>query len=124
MPKLPGRPCAQPGCPGLAQPGSSRCVDHALPARPRTSRLSPSARGYDAAWRKRRAAYLLAYPLCALCGAAATEVDHIVPLRRGGADDESNWQALCHTCHSRKTARENGGYGNRERERGVGGSNL
>nr|DAK90259.1 MAG TPA: HNH endonuclease bacteriophage, HNH Endonuclease, DNA.52A [Caudoviricetes sp.] len=26
--------------------------------------------------------------------------------------DQSNWQALCHECHSRKTAKENGGFGN------------
>lgn len=112
MPTLPARPCSHSGCPRVALPGSSRCADHALPSRPRDERPSPSARGYDAAWRKRRAAYLLAYPLCAFCGALATEVDHVIPLRRGGADHAGNWQALCHACHSRKTATENGGFGN------------
>ncbi|MFR3634507.1 MAG: HNH endonuclease [Sutterella sp.] len=28
--------------------------------------------------------------------------------------DQSNWQPLCHTCHSKKTAREDGGFGNSE----------
>jgi 5-methylcytosine-specific restriction protein A len=25
--------------------------------------------------------------------------------------DSSNWQPLCHECHSSKTAREDGGFG-------------
>ena len=37
---------------------------------------------------------------------AVTEVDHIVPKREGGTDEESNLQALCKSCHSRKTAEE------------------
>jgi len=61
--------------------------------------------------------FLRAHPLCAdPFGVhaergelvAATEVDHIVSRKRGGADDESNLQALCKSCHSRKTALESG----------------
>lgn len=34
----------------------------------------------------------------------ATEVDHIVPLRQGGARlDRSNLQSLCRPCHAQKT---------------------
>ena len=45
---------------------------------------------------------------CANCGVITNELeaDHIVPLSQGGADCESNLQALCCECHSRKTARE------------------
>jgi 5-methylcytosine-specific restriction protein A len=35
---------------------------------------------------------------CQRCGAAATHVDHIVPVARGGADDPRNLQALCAAC--------------------------
>jgi 5-methylcytosine-specific restriction protein A len=43
----------------------------------------------------------------------ATEVDHIVPVARGGALlDWDNLQSMCHGCHSRKTASEDGGFGN------------
>ena len=45
----------------------------------------------------------------------ATDVDHIVP-HRGDARllyDENNLQSLCKSCHSRKTATEDGGFGNR-----------
>jgi len=40
---------------------------------------------------------------------AADEVDHIVPLSRGGGDERSNLQPLCRPCHAAKTARERHG---------------
>jgi 5-methylcytosine-specific restriction enzyme A len=63
-------------------------------------------RGYAAVQRRKR--YLSAHPLCVDCMrrgliAAAVEVDHIVPLFKGGADNESNFQPLCKDCHDRKT---------------------
>jgi 5-methylcytosine-specific restriction protein A len=33
-------------------------------------------------------------------------VDHIVPLWKGGSDDDSNKETLCEPCHDAKTARE------------------
>lgn len=41
----------------------------------------------------------------------ANHVDHITPKRRGGTDVRSNLQSLCHSCHSRKTALEDGRWG-------------
>lgn len=43
-------------------------------------------------------------PLCRDCAAAgimraSTEVDHIVPLRLGGTDDDDNVRCLCCNCH-------------------------
>lgn len=44
---------------------------------------------------------------CALCGSAdSLELDHILPYKNGGTDDESNLQWLCHKCHSSKTQAE------------------
>ncbi|MBK9427248.1 MAG: HNH endonuclease [Gammaproteobacteria bacterium] len=42
---------------------------------------------------------------CAALGFAreAREVDHIVPLFRGGTDDPSNLQPLCAQCHADKS---------------------
>ncbi|WP_328880214.1 HNH endonuclease [Streptomyces sp. NBC_00299] len=65
-------------------------------------------------------AYLREHQLCASeeCSAipaplrpAATEVDHIDALGLQGPrwDDPTNWQSLCHSCHSAKTARESFG---------------
>jgi len=47
----------------------------------------------------------------------ADVVDHIIP-HRGNQKlfwDTKNWQAMNHVCHNRKTAREDGGFGNRSR---------
>ena len=35
------------------------------------------------------------------------EVDHIIPLFKGGGDNNNNLQALCRNCHGKKTALEN-----------------
>jgi 5-methylcytosine-specific restriction protein A len=43
---------------------------------------------------------------------AGAEVDHVVPLFKGGADDESNRQTLCSECHKAKT-RQDLGHRNR-----------
>jgi 5-methylcytosine-specific restriction protein A len=48
---------------------------------------------------------------CQQCGRITTEleVDHIVPLWKGGADTDANKQSLCagpDGCHAKKTARE------------------
>ncbi len=113
MPQKPARPCSWPGgCPNVAVVGG-RCLQHArligVEQRPSAAR-----RGYDRQWRKRRAEFVRENPRCVKCGAPTTDVDHILPLAEGGRDDEWNWQALCHACHSRKTAAENGGFGNRK----------
>jgi 5-methylcytosine-specific restriction endonuclease McrA len=68
-------------------------------------------RGYGEAWRKLRRWVLNRYPLCAEClkigrSEPATDVHHITPKRLGGTNHPSNLQALCHSCHSRETARE------------------
>lgn len=66
-----------------------------------------------------RAAVLRCNPLCVVCEGkgrttAATEVDHIKPLHKGGTDDQDNLQGLCHDCHSDKTRRDLGQKGRPE----------
>lgn len=83
------------------------------------SRGSSHARGYDSRWKKARLIFLAENPLCVSCiskgrSTPATDVDHIEP---HGGDmtrfwDMNNWQALCKRCHSAKTAREDGAFGN------------
>lgn len=76
-------------------------------------RGSASSRGYGRAWAARRARYLADHPWCAAegCGEPAVEVDHIVPRRRGGSDEDANLQGLCRRHHSEKTVRQDGGLG-------------
>lgn len=84
-------------------------------------RGSSSARGYNWRWRNARVKFLRLHPLCNICSkpdspTPATVVDHIVP-HRGDEYlfwNEQNWQALCAECHSRKTATEDGGFGNKQ----------
>ncbi len=65
----------------------------------------------SAAWKRLRAQVLAEEPLCRMCTARglvvpATDVDHIVDSREDFTDDNSreNLAALCHECHSLKTA--------------------
>ena len=62
-------------------------------------------------WLARRARWLSSSPLCVMCEAEgriteAKEVDHIIRLEIGGADDESNYQSLCVAHHKAKTKSE------------------
>ncbi|WP_210256075.1 HNH endonuclease [Chelativorans sp. Marseille-P2723] len=70
-------------------------------------------------WRRERMAFLRAHPLCIECRRhdvirPATVVDHIDPHRGDEAVfwDRTRWHALCASCHSRKTASQDGGFGN------------
>jgi len=112
MPSKPLRPCQHAGCP-LPAVRFGRCAQHAREYRQRIDAARPGSaqRGYDGEWRRIRKAYLEEHPYCVRCGAPATDVDHIRPLSRGGTHDETNLQALCHGCHSRKTARHDGRWG-------------
>jgi 5-methylcytosine-specific restriction endonuclease McrA len=88
-------------------------------ANPRRYRGSSSDQGYGAAWRRLRAQVLTEEPLCRgyqrQCSNPSTEVDHITPLRLGGATVRENLQALCLECHHAKTADQNGwGVGGRK----------
>ena len=85
------------------------------PARP-DERPSAHRRGYDRHWQRLRLIVLNAEPLCRPCLAegrevAAHHVDHVVALAQGGTNDLSNLVPLCHSCHSRKTVRHDGGLG-------------
>ena len=60
-----------------------------------------------------RVAHFGRHPMCVLCQAKgkttlATELDHIIALVNGGADNADNRQGLCTACHADKTARDLG----------------
>ncbi len=60
------------------------------------------------AWMDTRQRWITAHIACNQCGRVSldNQLDHIVPLFEGGADDESNYQTLCVECHKVKTASE------------------
>lgn len=92
------------------------------PKRKPDDRPPPSARGYGRNWQKVRAQVLVVEPCCRVCAerglvVLATDVDHDIPLADGGTNEGSNLVPLCHSCHSTKTAKQDGGLG-RARHRG------
>jgi 5-methylcytosine-specific restriction protein A len=99
MPWAAPRRCPVPGHPpftGRRCPLCEREYDR--------ERGPPSRRGYGRDWKELRASFLLSHPLCAICGGAAAQVDHIVPIAKGGARmDANNLRALCASCHATKT---------------------
>ena len=72
-----------------------------------------SKRGYGRKWLKLRKIILTRDPYCKAggCHEWSTEVDHIKSKRSVGTDNPRNLQGMCHDCHSRKTAIEDGRWG-------------
>lgn len=119
MPQKTLKPCAYPGCPFLIREGRY-CPEHArrVDGEYDRGRGSSASRGYGSRWRRLRGLYLHTNPLCADPFGVhqgepvpAEEVDHRVPKSRGGTDQWNNLQSLCKSCHSRKTAVEDGRWG-------------
>lgn len=103
MPRKPLKPCRYQGCPNLTD--SSYCKAHSMYERKSSGSRNPFYRSKE--WREARKAFLEEHPICIKCGAKAEIVDHIVPIKRGGALlDESNFQPLCWSCHARKSVLE------------------
>ena len=110
MPTKSKVPCRHPGCPKLVEAGTKYCAKH-KPMHPEEYRPEKKIYGYK--WQKVRKRFLETHPLCEECKkqgryVKATDVDHVIP-HRGDMDlfwDWDNYQALCHSCHSKKTARE------------------
>ena len=112
MASKPLRPCRHPGCVALTREGW--CPAH---------KPKPAARRESAAWHnwynlsiwtdQLRPAQLLREPFCRECArqgwrVRATDVDHVQDHKGNWAlfIDKSNLESLCHSCHSRKTMRE------------------
>lgn len=47
--------------------------------------------------------------MCMVCQRRPTEqVDHIIPVTKGGTDERSNLQGICLVCHEEKTRKDLG----------------
>lgn len=132
MNSLPLKWCKFGGCRNTTSNASGYCDTHAAHA-PRAEydrQRKEWQKWYASARYRRDRAYWFAniwsapppvgnLGLCAMCNRApATDLDHKIP-HRGNADlfwAASNWQGLCHPCHSEKTAREDSGFGNQPRQ--------
>ncbi|MFE5621736.1 HNH endonuclease [Streptomyces virginiae] len=97
---------------------SGRCAIHHANYEARRSIQSHSkrreaiARGNNAAARMRRSVRKAVCGTCAVCLReflpSGVDIDHIIPLARGGEDVDSNVQVLCKSCHKAKTAMDFG----------------
>ena len=119
MPRSAPTPCRHPAC-ALVLDKPGYCDQHRAQAHRDYGR---ARRGFDAElgfyqsvrWREVRAAFLRQHPVCGACEqlgrvVPAVVADHVTPLKDGGARfDTANLQALCISCHNRKTARETAG---------------
>lgn len=130
MPNKPKHMCNKPGCPELVSAGIRYCSNHQAAYdkarhkqyddnRPEWHDMYNSER-----WRKARLYFLRLHPLCECedCKrldrlVPATVVDHKVP-HKGDYTlfwDTNNWKAMAKRCHDRKTAKEDGGFGNQRK---------
>lgn len=107
-------PCGHPGCPRLAV-SRGRCEVHLNDRRRsdrdykmRRSDVEEQAFYKSERWRRLRAWKLRQNPICEICNtAAATIVDHIRPIKKGGDPMlVDNLQSVCAACHNRKHGRE------------------
>ena len=106
-----------PGCTGRVVDRSQRYCPACAPAHtPEIHRTRKGPRPYDKAlWRKKiRPAILNERPECEDCkeqgrSTPATDVDHMDGNPYN--NDPGNLRALCHPCHSSKTARQDGRWG-------------
>lgn len=137
MPNAAKLPCRHPACKQLVAQ-SGYCETHAKQRQKQSDQQRGSAneRGYNYKWQQASKDFLMKNPLCACneCKSTngnellATVVDHKTPhklkdaIDSGNAEririaqklfwDRKNWQPMAKECHDKKTARENGGFGN------------
>ena len=124
MPSAPLIPCVVPGCPALLiQSSGRRCNTHRHDSERvrRAERSTQDLRFYHSSvWLRFRKMVLAKRSLCEMdCKDRGLlnpgkDVDHIKPLAKGGEPlSEDNVRVGCHACHSRRTARDQSGWGAR-----------
>ena len=119
MPRKPKKPCKYPGCPMLTD--ENYCPEHKALVNAQYDKRMRSRPAYEfyhsTEWKHKRRNFLIEHPFCEECYrngrlTKATLVDHIVPISQGGSLlDDNNLQALCSSCHGRKSILEGSRFG-------------
>jgi 5-methylcytosine-specific restriction protein A len=110
MPRAP-RQCGHQDCTALAYPPGRYCDNHHREniGWNKSPRTASSGRTSSRAWQLTRVKVLqrdrhtcqIRGPRCLV---TASQVDHVVPVYRGGTDDMGNLRAVCIPCHNEVTA--------------------
>lgn len=115
MPNLPGSSCRVRGCLGEASRANNGYCDKHKNQGWKNYQQSKEGekRIYQSGvWKKKRQLVInRAMGLCEACEregrvTPGVEVDHIIPVSRGGDESLTNLQLLCVPCHRKKTANE------------------
>jgi 5-methylcytosine-specific restriction protein A len=125
VPNVSLRACAGNLCPEIVQPPERYCDEcrTIVDQQDRERRGTARERGYNSRWEQAALTFKRKHPLCAEClrqgrVTPGTQVDHIIA-HKGDQhlfwDTKNNWQNLCVSCHSSKSAREDGGFGHPRR---------
>lgn len=113
--------CSAPGCMNTAMLGKNYCNKHIALQTQRDNRKIFTQRTKSRQWhnlyntqrwRKESKEFLAGHPFCYVCGKPSKIVDHIQP-HRGNLElfyDQTNWQPMCWSCHTRKTFKENNNF--------------
>lgn len=122
MPRRAPRTCSRPGCFKTAigpycESHEGYGVEASRQYEARRAQTSGRQLYQDPRWQKERVQFLSAFPQCCEldCTASSAVVDHHIP-HRGDPTlfwNRTNWRPMCKSHHDRKTATEDGGFGNR-----------
>ena len=98
----PARVCNKEGCTEIVI-GANYCDEHKRPAWQGSTRATQKPPG----WQKLRLSVMLRdSKTCVYCGAQATEIDHVIPVSRGGSHSLSNLVASCTPCNQTKNHKQ------------------
>ena len=107
MPHKPMKPCGYPGCPNLTN--GLYCDKHQKLVNDNYNRFERSEdhnKKYGREWKRIRERYVRKHPLCERClkegrVTPVEEVHHILPVNRGGGNEDSNLMSVCKSCHNK-----------------------
>ena len=115
MPTKPKKYCTYPGCKDFALKHSNYCSRHRT-TQSGIKRPNPNQRGYGATWRRVREKVLINAGI-PRAEWGLYDVDHRPAYNPAIEPDHNKYTLvpMLHAEHSKKTAREDGGFGNKSR---------
>ncbi|MCP3927266.1 MAG: HNH endonuclease [Desulfobacterales bacterium] len=121
MPKAPKKPCYRCKRSLTQEKYCEKCKPKAKVQEKKRYSKDPKVKKWlnSARYKNERKQFLIENPYCCSegCTKLSNILDHRIP-HKGDYDlfwDKSNWDPKCKSCHDRKTASKDGGFGNPRR---------